>query len=80
MGSFQSGSISHYCISHATCPVVVVPVDYAETRPAEATPVRRSNDGGRQLDHCGGPSDAGQSSRRDRRETRFAPRFGSARH
>jgi nucleotide-binding universal stress UspA family protein len=28
MGRFQSGSVSHYCISHATCPVVVVPVEY----------------------------------------------------
>lgn len=35
MRRFQTGSISHYCISHATCPVVVVPVEYAQAR---ATP------------------------------------------
>lgn len=38
LGMFQAGSISHYCIGHATYPVVVVPMEYAEARPAGATP------------------------------------------
>jgi len=39
LGRFLVGSVSHYCLSHAHCPVLAVPVEQlAVTRPPETTP------------------------------------------
>jgi nucleotide-binding universal stress UspA family protein len=41
LGRFLVGSVSHYCLSHAHCPVLAVPVEpVVTTRQSEASPSR----------------------------------------
>lgn len=41
LGRLRSGSVSHYCLSHAHCPVVAVPVELVESGSSAGDQLRR---------------------------------------